>query len=222
MTSRTVAAATLAALEGHTHRLAALYEAAFDSGTVRLWSGWGDLTVGVESFVNQLLDDDDADLLDDDGATMLDDDGVVDVTGAKTYTGAGDLVSVSRIDESQELRAAAVTISLQGGSGEHIAQALAEPVLNRVVSVSLVELTEDLGVVGDPITLFIGRADAPRLKDDGRSASYTLTIESRLVDLKRPRESRYTNDDQQRRFPGDRGLEHVSSLQDLDIPWGRG
>ena len=222
MTSRTVAAATLAALEGHTHRLAALYEAAFDSGTVRLWSGWGDLTIGTEAFINQLLDDDDADLLDDDGATLLDDDGSIDITSSKTYTGTGDLVSVSKIEETQEIRASSVTLSLAGASGDHIAEALAEPVLDRVVRVELIELTEDNQVIGDPVPLFIGRADAPRLKDDGRDASYTITVESRLIDLKRTRLSRYTDDDQQRRFPGDRGLEHVTTLQDLDIPWGRG
>lgn len=222
MTTRTIAAATMAALEGHTHRLAALYEASFDSGAVRLWSGWGDLTVGVESFLNQLLDDDDADLLDDDSAVLLDDDGVVDVTSSKTYLGAGDLISVSRIEETQEIRASSLTVSLRGTSGEAVAQALAEPVLNRVVRVDLIELTDDLQVIGDPVPLFIGRADAPRIKDSGREADYSLTVESRLVDLKRPRESRYTNDDQQRRFPGDRGLDQVAALQDLDIPWGRG
>jgi hypothetical protein len=49
----------------------------------------------------------------------------------------------------------------------------------------------------------------------------SISYESRLIDLERSRESRYTNEDQQRAFPGDRGFEFVPSLQDLSLTWGR-
>jgi len=32
---------------------------------------------------------------------------------------------------------------------------------------------------------------------------------------------RYTNEDQQLDYPGDRGMEFVSSIQDVTIYWGR-
>ena len=55
----------------------------------------------------------------------------------------------------------------------------------------------------------------------GGISTVTLTAESRLRDLERVRTRRYTDADQQSRFPGDKGLEYVPSLQDKQLIWGR-
>ncbi|MCK5385084.1 MAG: hypothetical protein KAJ29_05855 [Alphaproteobacteria bacterium] len=49
------------------------------------------------------------------------------------------------------------------------------------------------------------------------TATVTLTAESRLRDLERPRTKRYTDADQQSRYHGDKGLEYIPSMQDKQI-----
>jgi hypothetical protein len=42
-----------------------------------------------------------------------------------------------------------------------------------------------------------------------------------MIDLQRPRERRYTHEDQQIDHPGDMGFEYVSQLQELNLAWGK-
>lgn len=49
-----------------------------------------------------------------------------------------------------------------------------------------------------------------------------LMYEDRLVDLERPRERRYTHEDQQIRLVGDKGFDQVPELQDAQDTWGGG
>jgi hypothetical protein len=50
-------------------------------------------------------------------------------------------------------------------------------------------------------------------------ASVTVRLENRLADWERPRLRRYTDEDQQRAHPGDKGFEFVTSTVDKDIVW---
>ena len=54
----------------------------------------------------------------------------------------------------------------------------------------------------------------------GKTATVNITAESRLIDWARPRIRRYTNADQNERFPGDKGFEFVSDTTDKEIVWG--
>ena len=184
--TRSLPSAVVARIGDGEQYLATLYEADFDTGDVRLWSGLGDLTIGDE-----------------------------------TYLGVGDLLKISTIAESQELRSNGVTVELSGIPSDLIAEALAEPVSSRIVRMKLVRFEADGTVIGEPVPLFVGRADIPTLSDDGRTATYRLSCESRLVDMGRARDSRLTDQDQQQRFPGDRGLEHVPAIQEREITWGK-
>ena len=58
------------------------------------------------------------------------------------------------------------------------------------------------------------------ISDGGDTATIKLTAESRLIDLDRSRERRFTSEDQKIEFPDDKGLEYVDDLQDKEIVWG--
>ena len=47
-----------------------------------------------------------------------------------------------------------------------------------------------------------------------------LDIENRLIDWERPRISRFTNEEQQNLFSGDKGLEFVDSVAEKELFWG--
>ena len=185
MVERSITPAVQAALDQSRQELAVLYEAEFDSGTVQLWSGFGELT-----------------------------------WGAKTFLGASDLISIAEVSETTEVRAAGITVTFEGVQASTIAQALSEKPLDRFARVWLAEFDNGVLIL-DPVLIFSGRMGAPVLGDTGDTATYQVNIESRLVDLQRPRVRRYTDEDQKIDHPTDVGLQYVESLQDAEIVWGR-
>jgi hypothetical protein len=81
-------------------------------------------------------------------------------------------------------------------------------------------LNQTTGAVIESITVFAGRMDVMTITDDGQSAVINFSVENKLVDFQRTRESRYTHEEQIRRYAGDNGLEYVAGLQDKTIYWG--
>lgn len=75
-------------------------------------------------------------------------------------------------------------------------------------------------LVPDPILSFEGRLDVPQFEDSGNTCTISISYESEMIDLERPRERRWTNDDQHRDFPGDKGFEYMADLPDRSIVWG--
>jgi hypothetical protein len=63
--------------------------------------------------------------------------------------------------------------------------------------------------------------DVMDITDDATTARISARYESRLIDLDRSRQRRYTPEDQTLNVPGDLGFEYVAGLQDMQIFWGR-
>jgi hypothetical protein len=134
------------------------------------------------------------------------------------YTGAGSFMSVGTIEESGEVSAKGTTIALSGIDASLISLALQENYQNR--SARVIIGTVDNGVFTD-YTLFRGRMDVMAIEESGETASIRVTAENNLIDLERPRSSRYTSEDQKTYYPGDLGLDYVADLQDKQINWGK-
>lgn len=136
------------------------------------------------------------------------------------WTGAGNLIGLSDLTESQELLAVGASVTLSGIPSEFISIALAENYQGRRCNCYIGAMSGGQ-VVADPILLFGGVADVMVIDDSGEFGSITITVESRLIDLERPREHRYEHEDQQAIYAGDLGLEYVPTIQDTPIIWGR-
>lgn len=136
------------------------------------------------------------------------------------WSGTGTLLSVSNISETNETAAQGVTVSLSGIPSDLISLTLAE-VKQGASGKIYFGLLDDQTVINNPILLFSGKLDIPSISDEGEFAEITITYESRLIDLERPRINRYTPEDQKRLFPGDLGLDYVPSIQDKKVVWGR-
>jgi hypothetical protein len=103
----------------------------------------------------------------------------------------------------------------------NIALALTEDYQGRECTVLFGALSTTAGtLISSPVTVFQGRMDVMQISDNGQSADITMTAENRLVDFKRPREVRYTHEEQATLFPGDLGLEFVTAIQEKSIYWG--
>lgn len=162
-----------------------LFYGEFASGTVRMWSGLGDLS-----------------------------------WDSQTWLGAGNLVQVSNIEETSEIKASGVVVTFNGIPADLLSLVLSDVKQGALGKIYLGFLSSG-AVVATPWLIFEGRIDTPIINEEAESCSIAITYESRLIDLSRPRTARYTDQDQRREFPGDLGMEFVLALQDKEIPWGR-
>jgi len=137
----------------------------------------------------------------------------------QTWTGAGNAIGISEIAETADIRAAGVTASLSGNVSSLIAAALAEARYGKPGKVWLGAMDASGAIIADPYLVFSGRLDVPVIDDAGESCIISMQYESRLIDLQRTRERRWTHEDQQIDFPGDLGFEYVTSLPDQVLIW---
>ena len=141
--------------------------------------------------------------------------------GGTTFIGGGDFLNVSQISETAEIQANGINVTLSGIPSDLISSALNETYQGRPAKLYLGVLDANGAVVADPYLIFSGRMDTMGIEDSGDTANISLTAESRLIDLERSRERRYTSEDQKIDYPNDKGLEFIADLQDKEIVWGR-
>lgn len=182
--SRDLDAALVTEFTASSLRPVMLAEFAFDSGTVRLWNGIGDLTVGSD-----------------------------------TYTGAGNLISVSEYQETSKIEAQGFTFTLSGISSSILSIALAENYQGRRCNLYICALDTAGVLVSSPYQIFSGRMDTMQINESGETCSVALSAENNMVILQRAKERRYTSEDQRALYPDDAGLDFVAGLQDKEIIW---
>jgi len=158
----------------------------FTDGILRLWTGYGSITIDGE-----------------------------------TFSPGGDILSVSSISENGEVQANGVTISLSGLSASLVASALTTAYQGRDCNVYVGVLNDSGAVISDPIKIFAGKMDVLTVEDNGDTAQISVTAESKLIDLERSRQRRYTSEDQKIDYPNDKGLDFIAGLQDKTVVWGR-
>jgi hypothetical protein len=135
----------------------------------------------------------------------------------RVFEGIGNLGVMSDVEETVELRAVRLTLSLSPVPQSVIDIALSERSYRlRSARLWLALLDEAGGFVADPFPLWAGIMDTMEVVD-GAEPRVTLSCESRLVDLERAEVRRYTDADQQAEYPGDRFFEYVPALQDAEI-----
>ena len=179
--SRTVPAALLTALAQPQVEPFYAVKMAFDSGTVRLWTGYGDRTINSE-----------------------------------TYVGAGSLLNIQGLGEVADLSAKAITISLSGVAAALVSLALQEPYQRRVCRVYFGAVD-----VSDVIEVFSGQLNTMSIEDSGEASTIAVVVDSKLVELERASNRRYTRESQRSRYSDDTFFNYVAKLQDREIVWGR-
>ena len=143
------------------------------------------------------------------------------VWDGKTWLGGGNLIGLSQVEETREVVATTMTMSLSGVNPTLVSQAYGDFSQGRPARtwVALMDVGSGL-VIDDPVQVFAGRMDTISDEDDGVSAVISVSAESNLADLRRIRARYYTDQDQQRVKPGDRSLRFIPSLQEKQVFWG--
>jgi len=136
----------------------------------------------------------------------------------ETYTGSGDLLQISDIRESSDIAAYGATLTLSGIPTNTVALAESEPYQGRKCLVKFGVLAHGAHAT-DAFTVFSGEMDQMTINVGPETSTIALEVESRLIDLRRPRIRRYTHADQQSRFSADMAFEFVTRLQTESLEW---
>jgi hypothetical protein len=137
----------------------------------------------------------------------------------KSFLGAGELLSISSVEESSEIEAKGASVTLSGIPSAYLSLALTEPYQGRSCTIYFgvrlasgsVEFTE----------VFSGELDQMNITENADTTTIAVSAENVLIRLERPVIRRYTDQDQRTRFATDGGFKFVAALQDKEIYWGR-
>jgi len=135
-----------------------------------------------------------------------------------TFVGLGNLGNVSNITENTKLDPADYVITITGVDNSVLVAAFDPNYLNRPATCWVAALDHDMKIIGEPILYFKGLVDSID-GAYGNEASVAINVTDRMSEWSRARISRYTNQEQQAKYPGDKGLEYVSEISTKKVTW---
>ena len=188
--SRDITSAFNTAITSKVVRPLMAVELEFSDGTLRMWNGYGDITMTAGG-------------------------------SSKTFTGAGDLLGISEIEESDILSMSGVTLTLSGIKSSLISTALSAQYTNRNGAIYLGLFDTSANVIADIYTLFKGKMDVLNISEGQQTTMIQLKLESRLVSFEKASNRMYTLEDQKVDYSNDLGFEFIPDLQDKEIIWGK-
>jgi len=147
--------------------------------------------------------------------------GLGDLTiGSTTYTGTGSLLQISEVSEGSDISARGISIQLSGIPIDILAVALTLPYRGRVFRLKMGMLDAN-DTTTSLALIFTGYMDKMDIAEGPETSSMTLTAESKLINLTRPRIRRYTSENQKSLYPGDLAFDFINDLIDKPSAWGR-
>jgi hypothetical protein len=130
--------------------------------------------------------------------------------GGQDYLGVGNIIGISSLDESTELRSFGMAVQLAGIPRDAISIALGEAYRNRRAQIWEVPFVcTTWQPLADPVLLFRGRMDQMSI-ELGATATVKITLENRMRDWERAPGILWTHDEQQLRHAGDTFFAFVS------------
>lgn len=143
--------------------------------------------------------------------------GNLEVNG-NTYIGVGSFAKIGTVTEGTDVHAYGTTVTLSG-----IDPVLMGDCMTEVVPGGQATLWFGLIANGTVIgfyELFNGGMDQPNINVGQDSISISLALETRMLNLQRATNRRWTQAEQRNRFPTDTAFAGVEILNDQAIIWG--
>jgi len=141
--------------------------------------------------------------------------------GSQNWLGAGDLGSVSAIEEGSDASPYKITLSLSGIDSTISGAALTEDYYMRPVTLYLGALDANDDLLATPTEVWAGFMDQMNvtLGADGGDA-IELIAESELAKFDRASNQRYTDNNQQATHSADLIFEFLQDIEGIKVLWG--
>jgi hypothetical protein len=139
---------------------------------------------------------------------------------SQSWTGLGNLIGISSVDESSDIKGQSCTVSLSGVDTSLRARIQDELRSGAPCIVRLLLFDTGGNVIADPKVAFRGRLDTGSIDETNPERPVlSVVFEHELSRLETPNEWRYTDAHQQSLHPGDTGLSRIAELQDKVFTW---
>lgn len=151
--------------------------------------------------------------------------GLGDLTwNGQTWSGNGWFQAPDGMEETIEIEATDMSVILSGVPASVLSLVLGQQKQGGAGRFYLGFLDAAGAVVADPYLAWSGFYSHAEVSESPTESTATLYYDSPLVDLDRPKEGRWTQDCQNRLFPGsgDRGFEYVVAAANWSGTWGQG
>lgn len=146
--------------------------------------------------------------------------GTVEWNG-ETWYGVGDLGGIKELGETNDIKAVGLELTLNGVPTDMLSFVLSETASGKAVSIWFGFCDPATrAIVADPDLTYRGKIDTARHQAGADTAAITISVENDLISLETPNDRRWTHDDQQRDYPGDRGFEYIAAIQDKEVLFG--
>jgi hypothetical protein len=142
-----------------------------------------------------------------------------DITvGANTYYASNKLRSIEALNESQD-STEGLRITLDAVDAGILAIIAGEPYRGRALNLYEVYLDASYIAIGAPVLQFPGLIASIVPSEQEGQATIVLEAEHFEKELRRPREVRFNDADQQSVYAGDRGCEYADQMTELQLVW---
>lgn len=139
------------------------------------------------------------------------------VWNGHTYLGAGMIGSIETIEDAPgEIKG--LSFQLDGVPSDMLAVALAEPVQGKSVTIETAIFNAS-SQVADAVVEWAGRIDVMTIQEQGGNATINVTAEHIGIDLLRPTNAVFSNQEQQRLYSGDKFSEYVIDQAEQVLIW---
>lgn len=136
------------------------------------------------------------------------------------WVGLGNFGKITAVEEDAELKMTGISITISGIPTTVRINTVLREYVGKICIVYVAPIDEQY-LIAEPIVVFKGKIDVIGMEYGNETFSINMTVESQMAEWKRSRISRFTNEDQQIRYPGDLGLQFVSKVAEQEIFWGR-
>ena len=137
-----------------------------------------------------------------------------------TYLGVGSLGKIGDITEGTEVKAYGTTISLSGINPTLLAESMTDIQVGAPATIYFALVDGNSNIYGTPYPLFAGTVDKPTVQIAPNTLTISLALETRMSNLQRAGQRRYTAADQDLYYPDDSAFDWVEILNDQALIWG--
>lgn len=144
------------------------------------------------------------------------------IAGGYEWSGLGEIGSIEGLEQAIGTVAPTTTFNLSGVSPEIVtlARQSSDRVKGRAAVVYIQFFDAEWQPLDQPYAVWTGVLDQMKYMASGPSQrTVTVSAEGLWTNRRRPKYGLYTDRDQKARFPGDRGLELVTTLASKAVFW---
>lgn len=140
---------------------------------------------------------------------------------SRTWQGVGTLAAIDTIGESTDGSATGIRVALNEIPAEFRTDIADQAARGVVFEVYVGALDETYQIVTATKLIWKGRLDTYTVTDGGDTLAVEITGESRGIDQRRPAIKRFTDEWQQRKYPGDLFFQYVAQMTEISILWAQ-